>query len=73
MLLLAYLFEFLYLTRHPFKRLRIPPSLADFMPNIAGGDLVNLQLPLYNLTMVHLTFDDSRARSGEVVAGESEG
>ncbi|PBK70824.1 hypothetical protein ARMSODRAFT_987859 [Armillaria solidipes] len=59
MLLLAYLFELLYLTRHLLVAYGYP-SLASFIPNIAGGDLVNLPF-LYNLTMVHLIFDDSRA------------
>ncbi|KAE9396471.1 NAD(P)-binding protein [Gymnopus androsaceus JB14] len=33
----------------------------EFIPPI-NGDLVNLQPSLFNLTMVHLIFDDSRAR-----------
>ncbi|KAK0232310.1 NAD-P-binding protein [Armillaria nabsnona] len=61
MLLIAYLFEFLYLARHLLNTYGYP-FLASFIPNIAGGDLVNLQPSLYNLTMVHLIFDDSRAR-----------
>ncbi|KAG7446876.1 NAD(P)-binding protein [Guyanagaster necrorhizus] len=60
-LLLAYFFEFLYLTRYLLNVYGYP-FLASFIPNIGGSDLVNLQPSLYNLTMVHLIFDDSRAR-----------
>ncbi|KAK0445261.1 hypothetical protein EV421DRAFT_1680232, partial [Armillaria borealis] len=58
---LAYLFECLYLTCH-LSNTSGYPFLASFIPNIAGGDLVKLQSSLYNLTTMHLIFDDFRAR-----------
>ncbi|KAJ7598665.1 NAD-P-binding protein [Mycena floridula] len=59
MLLLAYLIEAYYLTRHFMLSAGI--RLANFLPAISG-DLINLQPSLWSLTMVHLIFDDSRAR-----------
>ncbi|KAJ3980080.1 NAD-P-binding protein [Lentinula detonsa] len=53
MLMLAYVIEAYYLLRHYLKLSILPP---------VNKDLVNLQPSLFNLTMVHLIFDDSRAR-----------
>lgn len=63
MLLLSHFLEAVYLARElalstnsPLLRL-----LAAFVPRL-GADVVNLQPSLFGLTMVHLVFDDSRAR-----------
>jgi hypothetical protein len=63
MLLVAQILEFIYLGRYflgssssPFLR-----AISHVFPNITG-DIVNLQPSLFNLTQVHLIFDDSRAR-----------
>jgi nucleoside-diphosphate-sugar epimerase len=60
MLLLAYMIEMYYRGRHwlisaGYKR------IGERLPAV-GGDLVNLQPSLFALTMIHLIFDDSRAR-----------
>ncbi|THU95035.1 NAD-P-binding protein, partial [Dendrothele bispora CBS 962.96] len=59
MLLLAYVIEFYYISRDTL--VSSIPFLASLIPPI-NGDLINLQPSLYNLTMTHLIFDDSRAR-----------
>ncbi|EPQ53633.1 NAD P-binding protein [Gloeophyllum trabeum ATCC 11539] len=63
MLLLAHMFEAYYLAR--FFLLDSPSSLLHLLGSLLpaiGGDLVNLQPSMFALTMVHLIFDDSRAR-----------
>jgi nucleoside-diphosphate-sugar epimerase len=60
MLLVAHIIEMYYRGRFwlisaGFK------SIAEMLPAV-NGDLVNLQPSLFSLTMVHLIFDDSRAR-----------
>ncbi|OJA13673.1 hypothetical protein AZE42_08977 [Rhizopogon vesiculosus] len=47
---------FLSMSSSPVRR-----ALAHFVPNL-GGDVINLQPPLFALASVHLIFDDSRAR-----------
>jgi hypothetical protein len=59
MLLVAHILEFYYLIRHYF--LSFSPLIASWVPSI-GSDLINLQPSLFALVMVHLIFDDSRAR-----------
>jgi nucleoside-diphosphate-sugar epimerase len=81
MLLVAYIIEFLYLSKQLLLIHASAPShstnpiiqpfnallrgafrvLAGCIPTV-GGDLVNLQPSLWNLTMVHLLMDDSHAR-----------
>jgi len=61
MLLVSYLIEFYYLTRYFVFGDRFLPAV--------NSDLVNLQPSLYNLTMVHLIFDDSRARKSPEEGG----
>ncbi|KAA1473011.1 NAD-P-binding protein [Dentipellis sp. KUC8613] len=58
MLLLSHLFELVHLAR----MLPSPLSLRRLVPAL-NGDLVNLQPSLFALTMVHLVWDDSRARA----------
>ncbi|KIK70220.1 hypothetical protein GYMLUDRAFT_187914 [Collybiopsis luxurians FD-317 M1] len=64
MLIVAYLIESYYLTRALLVSSDFPPLafLAKLVLPPINGDLVNLQPSLFNLTMVHLIFDDSRAR-----------
>ncbi|EIW77217.1 NAD(P)-binding protein [Coniophora puteana RWD-64-598 SS2] len=65
MLLLAQLFEAIYLTRAFLTAPSAPPlvrALARALVPDLDGDVVNLQPPLFALTSVHLVFDDSRAR-----------
>ncbi|KAK7452175.1 hypothetical protein VKT23_012278 [Stygiomarasmius scandens] len=59
MLFLSYSIEFYYISRDIL--ISSLPFLASVIPPI-NGDLINLQPSLYNLTMTHLIFDDSRAR-----------
>jgi hypothetical protein len=62
MLTLSHIFEHLYLLR--LRLISLPRPLSFFallVPPIAG-DLINLQPSLFELIMVHLFFDDSRAR-----------
>jgi hypothetical protein len=70
MLLLSHIFEGLHLLRFlpalsssPFLR-----RLSRFVPAL-GADLINLQPPLFSLTMVHLVWDDSRARKSPEKGG----
>lgn len=63
MLLLSHLLERIYLTRElalssSWSLLR---HFGTHVPRL-GSDIVNLQPSLFGLTMVHLVFDDSRAR-----------
>ncbi|KAF9069436.1 hypothetical protein BDP27DRAFT_1293737 [Rhodocollybia butyracea] len=60
MLMIAYLIEFYYLTRHFLVSSKFG-LISKLLPAV-NGDIVNLQPSLYSLTMVHLIFDDSRAR-----------
>lgn len=59
MLFFAHVLEIYYLAR--YFLLESVSFLGRMLPPI-NGDLVNLQPPLFALTMVHLVFDDSRAR-----------
>lgn len=63
MLFIAQILEFLYLARYFLgsSRFRILRLMSHVIPEIKG-DIVNLQPSLFNLTQVHLIFDDSRAR-----------
>ena len=63
MLFISHIIEILYLSRTFLSMSSLPlgRALARLIPTI-GGDLVNLQPPLFALTSVHLIFDDSRAR-----------
>ncbi|KAI3602864.1 3-beta hydroxysteroid dehydrogenase isomerase family [Moniliophthora roreri] len=61
MLLFAYLIEIYYLTRNWLLTTPIWPAIKYVVPPV-NGDLVNLQPSMWNLTMVHIIFDDSRAR-----------
>jgi hypothetical protein len=61
--MLSHVIEWLHFLRsftaqsaNPFLR-----RLGQFVP-APGGDLINLQPSLFSLTMVHLIWDDSRAR-----------
>jgi nucleoside-diphosphate-sugar epimerase len=70
MLLLSHIFEGLHLLRFlpalsssPFLR-----RLSRFVPALSA-DLINLQPPLFSLTMVHLIWDDSRARKSPEKGG----
>lgn len=70
MLLLSHIFEGLHLLRFlpalsssPFLR-----RLSQFVPALSA-DLINLQPPLLSLTMVHLIWDDSRARKSPEKGG----
>lgn len=69
MLILSHLFEIYYLTRH-YLNIAPPPlcTLAGALPPL-GGDLVNLQPSLFALTMVHLVWDDARARRSPADGG----
>ncbi|KAJ4468836.1 NAD(P)-binding protein [Lentinula aciculospora] len=86
MLLIAYIIEFYYLGRayllsyhplssvsgNPFSKLasKLIFALGNLLPPM-NKDLVNLQPSLFNLTMVHLIFDDSRARLDPELGGLS--
>lgn len=63
MLLLAQILEFIYLSRYFLgsSSSRLLRAISRIFPNITG-DIVNLQPSLFNLTQLHLIFDDSRAR-----------
>ncbi|KZT28079.1 NAD-P-binding protein [Neolentinus lepideus HHB14362 ss-1] len=63
MLLLAHIFEAYYTMRMFLlsSSSSISRMVGSLLPAI-GGDLVNLQPAMFALTMVHLIFDDSRAR-----------
>ncbi|KAK7036577.1 hypothetical protein VNI00_011510 [Paramarasmius palmivorus] len=61
MLIFAYLIEIYCLTRNWLLTTPIWPVIKYVVPPV-NGDLVNLQPSMWNLTMVHLIFDDSRAR-----------
>lgn len=63
MLLLSHIFEVVYLSHMFLSRSSSPllRRLSRFVPRL-NGDLVNLQPSLFALTMVHLIWDDSRAR-----------
>jgi nucleoside-diphosphate-sugar epimerase len=70
MLLLSHIFEGLHLLRFlptlsssPFLR-----RLSRFVPAL-NADLINLQPPLFSLTLVHLIWDDSRARKSPEKGG----
>jgi nucleoside-diphosphate-sugar epimerase len=60
MLLLAHMIEMYYRGRFWLISAGYK-SIAEKFPAV-NGDLVNLQPSLFSLTMVHLIFDDSRAR-----------
>jgi len=63
MLLLSHIFELLHLARSfaPLSSFALVRGLGRLVPAL-NGDLVNLQPSLFALTMVHLIWDDSRAR-----------
>jgi len=63
MLLVAQILEFIYLARYSLgsSSSRVLRAISRIFPNITG-DIVNLQPSLFNLTQLHLIFDDSRAR-----------
>jgi hypothetical protein len=64
MLILSHMFELVYLAR--MFLLMSHNTLFRFLGSVIpalNGDLVNLQPSLYALTIVHLIFDDSRARA----------
>ena len=63
MLLIAQILEFICLARHflSSSSSRLLRAISCVFPNITG-DIVNLQPSLFNLTQLHLIFDDSRAR-----------
>ena len=70
MLLLSHIFEGLHLLRvlpalssNAFLRL-----LSQFVPGLSA-DLINLQPSLFSLTIVHLIWDDSRARKSPEKGG----
>lgn len=62
MLLVAHVFEIMYLGRQYLSRLPAPFAYISKLIPPLGGDLVNLQPSMFALVMVHLIFDDSRAR-----------
>ncbi|KAF5390124.1 hypothetical protein D9757_003853 [Collybiopsis confluens] len=64
MFTLGHLIEGYYLARHFLvsSPLSVIAKLAKLALPPVDGDIVNLQPSLFNLTMVHLIFDDSRAR-----------
>lgn len=70
MLLLAHIFEIVHLSHMFLSRSSSPllRTISRFVPRL-NGDLVNLQPSLYALTMVHLIWDDSRARKGAAEGG----
>ena len=63
MLLVAQIIEWIYLTQYflSTSSLFILRLLSRALL-VIKGDIVNLQPALFNLTMIHLLFDDSRAR-----------
>ncbi|KAI0292926.1 hypothetical protein BC826DRAFT_1017565 [Russula brevipes] len=70
MLMLSHILEGLHLissfatlSSNPFLR-----RLGQLVP-APTGDLINLQPSLFSLTMVHLIWDDSHARSGPEIGG----
>lgn len=63
MYFLSHLFEAYYLTRDALLTSPSPLSLLSRLLPPLGGDLILLQPSLFNLTSVHLIFDDSRARA----------
>jgi len=70
MLLLSHIFEGLHLLRS-LAALSSSPflcRLGRFVP-APTGDLINLQPSLFSLTMVHLVWDDSRARKSPEKGG----
>jgi nucleoside-diphosphate-sugar epimerase len=70
MLLLSHIFEGLHLLRS-LTALSSSPflyRLGRFVP-APTGDLINLQPSLFSLTMVHLIWDDSRARKSPQKGG----
>jgi len=70
MLMLSQIFEGLHLLRS-FTTLSSSPfirRLGQFVP-APTGDLINLQPSLFSLTMVHLIWDDSRARASPEKGG----
>lgn len=70
MLLLAHIFELVHLS-YSFLSLSNSPllrRLSHYVPRL-NGDLINLQPSLYALTMVHLIWDDSRARKSAMEGG----
>jgi nucleoside-diphosphate-sugar epimerase len=70
MLLLSHIFEALHLLRS-LTALSSNPflcCLSRFVP-APTGDLINLQPSLFSLTMVHLIWDDSRARESPEKGG----
>ncbi|TFY59360.1 hypothetical protein EVG20_g7824, partial [Dentipellis fragilis] len=64
MLLLAHVFELVHLAHMLLRQSSsaMLRSLAPLVPQL-NGDLVTLQPSLFALTMVHLIWDDSRARA----------
>jgi hypothetical protein len=70
MLLVAQILEFIYLSRYflSMSSSRLLRAISWLFPNITG-DIVNLQPSLFNLTQLHLIFDDSRARLSPAEGG----
>lgn len=70
MLLLAHIFEAIHLSHMFLSRSSSPllRNISRFVPRL-NGDLINLQPSLFALTMVHLIWDDSRARKGAAEGG----
>ena len=62
MLLVAHIFEIIYLTRIKILQLPFPLRLLNRLVPQLNGDLINLQPSMFALVMPHLIFDDSRAR-----------
>lgn len=70
MLLLSHIFEGLHLLRFLLELSSNPilRRLSQFIPAL-NADLINLQPPLFFLTLVHLIWDDSRARKSPEKGG----
>lgn len=68
--LLSHIFEGLHLLRFlpALSSSRFLRRLSQFVPALSS-DLINLQPPLFSLTMVHLIWDDSRARKSPEKGG----
>ena len=66
MLLVATLVERYYLAHHALRS--ASPRLARFLPALTG-DIVFLQPSIFNSTLAHLIFDDSRARKAPEEGG----
>jgi hypothetical protein len=68
--LLSHIFEGLHLLRFlpALSSSRFLRRLSQFVPALSA-DLINLQPPLFSLTMVHLIWDDSRARKSPEKGG----